>query len=429
MSASERPIIEGILKKQATKSKRNWKDRYFRLFSGELRYYKRKDDATERGVMPITSEHYVSDVQDGKLGAKNVFMISDFLTSYYIAAGSVELKTFWMHAVARIISKLQEKEDWYGVRGLNVDRSASQIQLDYESRLEAYKKSQGITDDATVAEEDAVVARLAADEAKKAQEAARLEEQELMREKEQIQKEKMDEMIREKKEKMRDVEKRLAEAVQMERKAQEAALRAQQLAADAEAKALEERRVAQLQPPAEDYSLMKRLSSRIKSMSKLVVSPPKQEEPVEEKKIEPKKVAGGIASRLKQWQDKMSDFEEKQSKNVFSGAYDGGAAPKPGDANYGKAVAGSATEMRAKAAAEWVDKEIDKLIQVIKKVGTVDEKGQHSVTFGVLFVTYQDISDTLVGILMRAKKRKRITYPGDMLFQGQHNSVVITVIN
>lgn len=29
----------------------------------------------------------------------------------------------------------------------------------------------------------------------------------------------------------------------------------------------------------------------------------------------------------------------------------------------------------------------------------------------------QDISDTLVGILMRAKKKKRIVYTGDMLWQ------------
>ena len=48
------------------------------------------------------------------------------------------------------------------------------------------------------------------------------------------------------------------------------------------------------------------------------------------------------------------------------------------------------------------------------------------ITFGVLFDTYADISDTLVGILMRARKRKKVSYDGDgMLFQGVHDHVVI----
>lgn len=38
-----------------------------------------------------------------------------------------------------------------------------------------------------------------------------------------------------------------------------------------------------------------------------------------------------------------------------------------------------------------------------------------------------DISDSLVGILMRAKKRKLLYYDGDMLFQGKDDKVIITV--
>jgi hypothetical protein len=33
-----------------------------------------------------------------------------------------------------------------------------------------------------------------------------------------------------------------------------------------------------------------------------------------------------------------------------------------------------------------------------------------------------------VGILMRAKKRRRIVYDGDMLFQSVHDHVTITVL-
>lgn len=56
--------------------------------------------------------------------------------------------------------------------------------------------------------------------------------------------------------------------------------------------------------------------------------------------------------------------------------------------------------------------------------------GRYEVTFGELFYTYQDISDTLVGIMVRAKKRGLIEYEGQgghMLFQGRHDKVIVTV--
>ena len=107
-------------------------------------------------------------------------------------------------------------------------------------------------------------------------------------------------------------------------------------------------------------------------------------------------------------------------------------------------------------AAAWVDSEIDKLIAVIERVGTKSGEGGVAVTFGELFAAYQvlrgvtavalassmlttrfplapvshlqDISDTLVGILMRAKKRGRLVYEGDMLFRGTHDDTLITVL-
>lgn len=96
----------------------------------------------------------------------------------------------------------------------------------------------------------------------------------------------------------------------------------------------------------------------------------------------------------------------------------------------GKAKRGSLTEMRALKAAAWIDAEIDKLIAVIERVGTKSGEGEGgvTVTFGELFAAYQDISDTLVGILMRAKKRGRLVYEGDMLFRGTHDDTLITVL-
>ena len=54
--------------------------------------------------------------------------------------------------------------------------------------------------------------------------------------------------------------------------------------------------------------------------------------------------------------------------------------------------------------------------------------GQATITFGELFDMYADVSDTLVGILLRARRRKRLVFEGDMLFQGQSDKVVITVL-
>ena len=55
-----------------------------------------------------------------------------------------------------------------------------------------------------------------------------------------------------------------------------------------------------------------------------------------------------------------------------------------------------------------VKKEMAKMVEVINENGEVGENGLKCITFGVLFILYQDISDTLVGILMRAKKYKKL---------------------
>jgi hypothetical protein len=118
----------------------------------------------------------------------------------------------------------------------------------------------------------------------------------------------------------------------------------------------------------------------------------------------------------------------KKEQNVFSENYKGPTMLKRGDAGYGLAEAGSATEARAQKAQEWVDKEIGKLISVIEEFGTKQPNGKPMTTFGPLFIAYTDISVTLVGILMRAKKRKQLFYEGDMLFQGSHDKVEIEVL-
>jgi hypothetical protein len=48
--------------------------------------------------------------------------------------------------------------------------------------------------------------------------------------------------------------------------------------------------------------------------------------------------------------------------------------------------------------------------------------------FAVSLLRYDSVSDSLVGIMLRAKKRKLLEYQGDMLFQGINDDVVITVL-
>ena len=130
-----KPIIQGSLFKRAVKSGRNWKRRFFRLYPDRLAYSTSERGRT-RGAMILTEDFYVS---DSTLRA-NGFMVSDFETTYYLAADSAELKMFWMHAIAKIIRGLQEKVKYF----VNEEeRSASQVEEDYQARLEAYQRSKG----------------------------------------------------------------------------------------------------------------------------------------------------------------------------------------------------------------------------------------------------------------------------------------------
>ena len=133
---------------------------------------------------------------------------------------------------------------------------------------------------------------------------------------------------------------------------------------------------------------------------------------------------GGVAAvrtvkKLTALQQRALELEERQKKaneemkaNPFSKNFDPTAAKnrvKKGAEGYGKAVAGSETEARANKAQEWIEHEIGKLVEVLKEFGQENgATGEVHMTFGELFERYADISDTLVGILMRAKKRKRI---------------------
>lgn len=131
--------------------------------------------------------------------------------------------------------------------------------------------------------------------------------------------------------------------------------------------------------------------------------------------------AQGIAAL---WQARADTAHLKQAGNVFSGKYHGAVGKASSSSGSLAASLPAAAEWRAKAAKKWVDEQVELLVSTIYTAGG----GDGSVTFGVLFEKYQSISDSVVGILMRARKRGRVTYVGDMLFQGQDDGTVIRVV-
>ena len=131
------------------------------------------------------------------------------------------------------------------------------------------------------------------------------------------------------------------------------------------------------------------------------------------------------------WEHRLDEISEKNKANPFSSSFEANSAAAGVDKDhYGRPVDGSLTEARGKQASAWVDHEVDRLIEEITKIGQYDETegGMVTVTFGKLFLHYQDISNTVVGILMRAKKRHRVKYLGEMLYQHTSDNVKITVI-
>lgn len=216
------------------------------------------------------------------------------------------------------------------------------------------------------------------------------------------------------------------EKLKQKQEAEAAALkRRQEVEEAAERKRLQEKRDAE----AAALKLKQEQEAAERKRAAPVSSPPLPPKPASASPAQSKEDPP-IRSVKSHWENFGKQHQEAQSTNVFSGGYDPTKAKhlKPGDPGYGRPPEGSQSEARAAKASDWVDNEIDKLIKVITDNGKSGTDGKVSITFGQLFILYQDISDSLVGIMMRAKKRSRLRYEGDMLWQGVHDAVGITVL-
>uniref|UniRef100_A0A3P8TRE5 Actin-binding Rho-activating protein n=1 Tax=Amphiprion percula TaxID=161767 RepID=A0A3P8TRE5_AMPPE len=138
---------------------------------------------------------------------------------------------------------------------------------------------------------------------------------------------------------------------------------------------------------------------------------------------------GNLKSR---WQTWASEHSVGQKLNPFSEYFDYDYSMslrlQKGQDGYGRPKEGTRTAERAKRAEQHIHREIDDMCYVIRTMADPDPDGKTRVTFGQLFDRYVRISDKVVGILMRARKHGKVAFEGEMLWQGQDDAVIITLL-
>ncbi|XP_073348320.1 costars family protein ABRACL [Pagrus major] len=74
--------------------------------------------------------------------------------------------------------------------------------------------------------------------------------------------------------------------------------------------------------------------------------------------------------------------------------------------------------------------EVELLVQEIQRLGSKNADGQITVKFGVLFSDDRcaNIFEALVGTLRAAKRKKIVSYPGELLLQGVHDNVEVVLL-
>nr|XP_055070104.1 actin-binding Rho-activating protein [Misgurnus anguillicaudatus] len=132
------------------------------------------------------------------------------------------------------------------------------------------------------------------------------------------------------------------------------------------------------------------------------------------------------------WQQFAENHIEGQKLNPFSEDFDYDHAMSlrlhKGDAGYGKPKDGSKTAQRADRAQKHIYREMEEMCFIIRDMGKRDKEGRIRITFGRLFDRYVKISDKVVGILLRCRKHKMVEFEGEMLWKGQDDDVIITLL-
>ncbi|XP_040289407.1 actin-binding Rho-activating protein [Bufo bufo] len=132
------------------------------------------------------------------------------------------------------------------------------------------------------------------------------------------------------------------------------------------------------------------------------------------------------------WENWSGEHVLTQKLNPFSDDFDHEFAMSTrlhkGDEGYGRPKEGTKTAERAKRAEAHIHREMKDLCFVISTMARQGKYGKVRVTFGELFDRYVRISDKVVGILLRARKHGMVDFPGEMLWQGRDDHVIITLL-
>ncbi|XP_061076504.1 actin-binding Rho-activating protein [Conger conger] len=139
---------------------------------------------------------------------------------------------------------------------------------------------------------------------------------------------------------------------------------------------------------------------------------------------------GDLKAKWAQWSQQHIDG---QKLNPFSEEFDYDLAMsqrlQKGDEGYGKPKEGTKTAERGERAQRHIRREMDDMCYIIRDMGRVGEDGRICMTFGRLFGRYVKISDKVVGILLRCRKHGMLDFPGEMLWQGQDDDIIITLLD
>eukprot|EP00063_Salmo_salar_P081954 XP_014056789.1 PREDICTED: actin-binding Rho-activating protein-like [Salmo salar] len=134
------------------------------------------------------------------------------------------------------------------------------------------------------------------------------------------------------------------------------------------------------------------------------------------------------------WQRWSNEHQEYQKHNPFSNDRGAMVRLQRDQDGYGRPLEGSLTEQRGQDAHVHISREVEELCQVIRDIGEScgDGGGEKrpvvTVEFGKLFEHYVNISNKVMGILLRARKQGLVSFEGEMLWQGQDDRVLITLL-
>ncbi|EIE23072.1 hypothetical protein COCSUDRAFT_15911 [Coccomyxa subellipsoidea C-169] len=77
-----------------------------------------------------------------------------------------------------------------------------------------------------------------------------------------------------------------------------------------------------------------------------------------------------------------------------------------------------------------IDGEVKTLVEKIKELGAPDQAdhGRIKVKYGILFRETSDLFEALAGTMRAAKRKKLVTFDGELLLQGVHDNVDVVLL-